>query len=529
MLLLACGCQRQQAVQEETPPATLSIYVYPSGQPMLTRADVGLVEAYDQEKIVHELQIWIYSHASGDLLLYLSPERNSLQSGEAERFQVHLESSEEAKFRNAQVDVYVLANGSSIGSSLSDNSSRDEVRNLTIGGSYFSTSPLTDDIAASGLPMSGYAEDVSVAGSNPLYSIPVVRLKRCVSKLRFVFAQPPSPAFDFQVTGIQLNGNLIPNTEQVFTTAAYSISSSYASAPFTVAAPSSVAECSSVTSLIYQSGQDAQDYETLVDAAVKAGEATQAGPFYLRESDKPLSGTLTYTVNGVQKTAPFAMDSEPGAYNFSRNHTWTVYAYFSGGRLYVCPTVYPWEAGHDRFDYATQGSTILEWKSYLRYDEDQNSSTWGDTYLAVAMGYDSGTDIPNRSPLLTLRTTNVNNLRLAVNNEKFQLIVLKNDTYEKWGQEYIIEGDDDEQTTYFYVVPTEENPVDKFTNVTVTAIPTDGMPPFHIPFNHDLPGEEDHTTIRVKNVGSATYQANMANEKVSGSAQSSQYWLEKNE
>ena len=86
--------------------------------------------------------------------------------------------------------------------------------------------------------------------------------------------------------------------------------------------------------------QDAQEYENLINTAANKqpkAEVTVEGPIYLRESDKQLAGTITYTIgdgdNKEEKTADFAMQQ---AGDFSRNHTWIVYAYYAGnGNLQV--------------------------------------------------------------------------------------------------------------------------------------------------------------------------------------------------
>ena len=52
------------------------------------------------------------------------------------------------------------------------------------------------------------------------------------------------------------------------------------------------------------------------------------GRFYLRESDKKIKGTITYTIgSGEEKHASFMMANEK---DFSRNHTWIVFGYFAG-------------------------------------------------------------------------------------------------------------------------------------------------------------------------------------------------------
>ena len=50
--------------------------------------------------------------------------------------------------------------------------------------------------------------------------------------------------------------------------------------------------------------------------------------YYLRESDKQLEGTIYYSIgNGEEKSTVFKMASSD---NFTRNHTWIVYGYFTG-------------------------------------------------------------------------------------------------------------------------------------------------------------------------------------------------------
>ena len=96
-----------------------------------------------------------------------------------------------------------------------------------------------------------------------------------------------------------------------------------------------IAETADPTKYLYL-GQEAQEYENLINEAAnkETPEVTIYGPIYLRESDKQLAGTITYTIGGgAEQTVPFAMQQ---AGDFSRNHTWIVYAYYAGsGNLQV--------------------------------------------------------------------------------------------------------------------------------------------------------------------------------------------------
>ena len=71
----------------------------------------------------------------------------------------------------------------------------------------------------------------------------------------------------------------------------------------------------------------------------------ELGPIYFRESDKKLTGTITYTVqerekNGEewtdwkteQKTATFSMVDKG---DFLRNHSWIVYVFYMDATIYV--------------------------------------------------------------------------------------------------------------------------------------------------------------------------------------------------
>lgn len=324
----------------------LNVYVYPSDNPMVTRSDVGPVKVEHQERAVKSLKIWIFKHNGGadtDLPLhYLSPEEPDLQGSRAQLFQIALTAAQVQALTGAAnlVDVYVLANAASIGlEGLDGTANRTAVREALIGTNYFGTTSLTTDISANGLPMSGCAEGISVQGSLPVLSLPVVKLTRCVSKLRFVLVRSRESDTELNLTGIRLNGNLFPVTEHVFNTTSnpYSVSAAYVAGGISFTPPSEIATSDRISDLLYAS-QSAQDYEDLVNAFVANGEATQLGPYYFRESDRCLTGAIDYSVTDTEhqvtdKTANFSMSDVPGAYNFSRNHTWIVYVYYYGGEL----------------------------------------------------------------------------------------------------------------------------------------------------------------------------------------------------
>ena len=199
----------------------------------------------------------------------------------------------------------------------------------------------------------------------------------------------------------------------------------------------------------------------------------------------------------------------------------------------------PWIAGNDRYLYKTEGSTEFRYeKPWLRYDVDKQANTWNDTWLVVAYGYEGGdAGKPTHSPMFTLETDNRNDLTLQINNDHFLIVQMVESTdgegnpiiaYTKHGQSLSITGSSEKQTTNFYIVPVSDAVMqDPYVKVFLTEIHSgDGLPPQNIPFNHNLPGDEDHTSILIYNPGRAEYVANMNNHKASSSEQPTQYWLE---
>jgi hypothetical protein len=161
-------------------------------------------------------------------------------------------------------------------------------------------------------------------------SIATVRLERAVSKVRFVFANTVGEP-ELKIKNIQLNAQMIPNIEyliQQTKTLSYNASESSL-----WTAEDVVEKVDDPTIYIY-GGQEAQVYEDLIDQS----EITKIGPFYLRESDKKLSGTITYQLgDNAEQQGTFEMEA---AGDFRRNHTWIVYAYHAGGGFLQMNAIY---------------------------------------------------------------------------------------------------------------------------------------------------------------------------------------------
>ena len=216
--------------------------------------------------------------------------------------------------------------------------------------------------------MTGVLRGAPVGGSAPVFKISTVPLTRAVSKIRFIFsrekAETEADNFAVKINSIMLSESMIPTQEYLFlktgeNAAAFHVGS-YGTAEtnpakeFLTEALNDICQNTDPMAYSYQANQDAQAYENLIEEGLNktvteegvehpAPELTQVGPFYLRESGKQLTGTITFQKDdgtSAAKPIPFEMHT---AGDFSRNHTWIVYAYYSvSGLVAVTVVVKDW-------------------------------------------------------------------------------------------------------------------------------------------------------------------------------------------
>ena len=345
--------------EDQQKPTMLTIYVFSPEQPIITRGDVGPVNASEAENKVNSLQLWIFD-TSGNKVGYLkTTETATLNTGQGAIYQIPV--SDEFAQNKPYVDVYVLANVTAtncgISATLDENTTREAlIEQAKITSNHFGltseslTTSVPDD--GDGLPMAGILKNQPVIGDAPVLrignetNIATVPLTRAVSKMRFFFANVET-APTLTITGITLNGSLIPNEEYLFT---QSKTLTYDTNVASILTSSiEVAKKEDPAQYIYE-GQTAQEYENLMVGA----ELSLAGPYYLRESGKILTGTITYTVEGMSEmSATFTM-KEQG--DFLRNHSWIVYAYYEGlsGMQVVTVDVTDWvpkSANHEVYNW----------------------------------------------------------------------------------------------------------------------------------------------------------------------------------
>lgn len=357
MLLLLTACSKSSDSDGPEPDKpVLKIYVFPPNKPIVTRGDEGDVNATDAENKIHNLHVWVFETGTNNRIGHISLNNVDLSStGSTVTMELSDNFGESGEL--PRVDVYVTANVTSAncGISLSATTTREQLEATLIGQNYFGVSNPIKAVPADGLPMSGVMKGKKITGSSPVYQVTEdngglanVRLVRAVSKLRFIFSKSLSNPDVVTVNGISLDADVLPTQEYLFLENDYDLSttqkwrvvtSSYESESSLVStvAGTEIRSNESPTSYSYQEGMTGQAYEDLINQGVKDGKLSDLGTFYLRESDRALMGKISYSIKKpgsetpTNSTPAFAMKDDG---DFSRNHTWIVYAYFiSSGDL----------------------------------------------------------------------------------------------------------------------------------------------------------------------------------------------------
>lgn len=368
-LLPMMSCQRDPL---EEPSLTVSLYIPGS---TITKAETGMVSPLEEELKITSLQVWAFLSEDGTLISYKKFTDGLSQSGiprsTITRFGLPL-SGEMFSLLTAdprpKVDVYAVANAASATSTeLGEETTRDALDAVVVNG-IGGNSPLTMAVPSAGLPMSGILKGADVTGGYPVLNITTLRLVRAVSKIRFVFCQQGIPATDTtpatagnaecEIVGISFDGMeggkdcQVGASERLFTVQTFDLGESPAYTPLSSSIsgdpliPNNTLSIVEDPELLFFRGfgyetETAEQYEQRLDAAVAAD--SQIGPIYLRETDKTISGTITYRASsgGENKTAHFSMAGDV----FSRNHTWIVFACFMEEtmRLELKTVVLPWE------------------------------------------------------------------------------------------------------------------------------------------------------------------------------------------
>lgn len=357
-LLLAVGCSSSDNT-EEPQPTMLTIYVYSPEHPMLIRGTVGNVDALVAESSVHKLQIWIFKHGTAERVGYLETEETSLLNiSEGAVYQIPVD--DDFAQNKPNVDVYVLANvtDDNCGCAFDMNSTRTTLESAQIDADHFGLTTLITEVPEDGLPMAGVLKDQEVVGDAPVLriddsgNIATVLLERVVSKVRFVFgtAESGMPT----ITGITINANMLYTEGYLIPHDALTALNLKSSETSLLSSDVDIETEDTYLSKYSYVDQEAQEYETLINDAVAEGKLTVIGPYYLKESDKRLAGTISYKIGEEAKDpAPFQMKATG---DFLRNHSWIVYVYYTGGGYLQTDAIYvkKWttkEVGHEVYNW----------------------------------------------------------------------------------------------------------------------------------------------------------------------------------
>ena len=370
-LLLGSGCTRTQTVIPEigeTPAIGITVEFPTMGQ---VRSDAGELPASDLENALHSLTVWVFRSDNHSLVASreIAPSDFPV-SGGVRRYSLPVTRSFAQEMPD--VDVFVLANAASIGANLTVNTDWESLNNAFFADSsqapYYGfglSRPVTEVDPDLGLPMSACGKNLPVTGEDPILKVRTVRLKRAVSRLRFVFCKTRTEDEDADEVSIQrviLGGWQIPLKEYIFTTSASGVvqdeaewRDNYSDLSYILPGPASIAENETPENLIYVN-QDPVSYERMIDDAVRENTLTDLGQTYFRESDRRLSGRIEYTVAGRERVREFNMAS-PG--DFARNHTWTVFGYFLSGRnLQLALNVLPWDYNAYVMDFSEESVIV---------------------------------------------------------------------------------------------------------------------------------------------------------------------------
>ena len=350
VLLLFMACSSDETVDEPK----LNIYVYAPEQPAITRSEIVPTEP---EAKIYNLQIWVFRSSDptklvASLTLRKEEELQGLNENKSASYSIALADRSFAE-RPEPVDIYVMANViDNNGTNYLEpiNNSADLNKAAFDGGHFFSytKSPyqaVTTIPVGRGVPMSGVARGKSVVDRNNVLHINDANLTlvRTVSKIRFVFSSLEEEGVEqVLVDGIKLNKDQLYSKERFFLDGDhpnYWVEGSAFNEEVLLVAGDRVnpiIQNTDPTKYAYSSSMADDDYEALINEGIQNGELTEFGPVYLPESDKRLSGIISFRFNNdKQLSASFSMANG----DFRRNQTWIVYAYYLGSSKLEVNTV----------------------------------------------------------------------------------------------------------------------------------------------------------------------------------------------
>ena len=376
-VLAATACRR---TLDEEPELILWLDIE---APLETKGGEGSVPAEGNEDAIKDLRIWVFlaetvdeNNPAGKLLGYVTPNNTADPQTQYEN-RYHIPLDRAVAQAKPKVDVYVIGNPTAIGQGgLNANTPRSTLDGLTINGTRFGVGtdgkPSNKTVPSDGLPYSGVAKGLSMTGSYPVMRVDVVTVRKAVSKFRFVFCQlrdEVGPMIkNLTITGLTLNGvdaqgafaengANIADTEYLFndTAHAYKVNG-YRTTPIVLNPPTSIRRYAAPEEYVFNAPDNlsereayAREYEALINDGINNKKVlTEAGRCFLRETDKQLSGKVSYSYQVGETTvsadATFTMHA-PG--DFVRGRSWIVYVFFARNAMQFSVSWTGWENGNE--------------------------------------------------------------------------------------------------------------------------------------------------------------------------------------
>lgn len=366
LVLLVAGCSDDNALEHKsatTDRSSFMMYIYlPNATTRSGEDDRNIYIDKPFERAIHSLRIWVFARNGSKQLIEISNDDGATNGvlyvnvGSIDEtvsvLQQAFNVEDGFNQKYPYLDIYVVANLESLGftegwcSELNAEELQaieNTLEALQLDANTFGVTALVSDATGTGLPMSGYIKEAAVSAQGLVYTTMNIKVQRAVSKLRFVFAKSPSTP-EATITSVKLNANMIPTTETLFSGTAEangaklpatgnSYGSTYA-AEVDFGFPATIKTNVMPSALSWTGATSRQDWEDALNAAIANNEATEHVRAYLHESDQRLTGTIKYklTTAGAEKEATFQMSESPTG-QFLRNHSWTVYAFFTEGGL----------------------------------------------------------------------------------------------------------------------------------------------------------------------------------------------------
>jgi hypothetical protein len=363
LLTMAVAVACVEPIVDEGASRELTVRVVVPTADLVTKADVAAVGNEDK---MYDIRIWAFDHAeTGDDAKAVGYGSATIAAGAtSQNVTVTFPNSVNGKLDNepsVSVDLYVVANGASVGFTQADlenvNVTRKYLEEFVLndakGAAGFGTACVSQ-VPDTGLPMSAVKDNVDITflKNGGTHDSVEIKLKRAVAKIRFVFAKAANMIDDAsgdlistKINSIQLinlTTEYAVGWEDMLSRSTYLFPRETPKSSATLKWPANSTQEPLVpnTSFVgktvdtplrlrndYQN-KDIVAYEAFLDDEIVAGHAIER-ILYLRECDQyktRVAARINYTIGtATERTVEIEI---PSGALLNRNTWWTIYAYF---------------------------------------------------------------------------------------------------------------------------------------------------------------------------------------------------------